>query len=48
MEEVEVYINSFLTSALDGVSGQPYVTTALSSGKDPRVLRELQNRSGRF
>jgi hypothetical protein len=53
MEEVEAYVHSSLTSALDGVSGQPHVTTALPSGKDPRVLlnrglRGLQNRYGRF
>jgi hypothetical protein len=53
MEEVEVYVHSFLTSALGVVSGQPHVTTALPSGKDLQGLlksglRGHQNRWGRF
>jgi hypothetical protein len=32
---VEVYINSFLTSTLEGVSGQHHTPAAFTPGKDP-------------
>jgi hypothetical protein len=36
----EVLLNSFLTLALDGVSGQPHALAALLLEKDPPVPTE--------
>jgi hypothetical protein len=38
--EVEVSLHSFLTSALDGVSGQLRASTAIPLGKQPTVIVE--------